>query len=299
MDIRQLAYFVATVEAGTVSRAAARVGVAQPSLSQQLKSLEDSLGVRLFDRLPRGMTPTEAGRALLPRARRILAEAADLEQNLKRESKSTAGILAVGAIPTIAPYVLPHAIASVVEARRGCEVTVREDLTENVLEALLDCQIECALIATQPDDDRIAFEHLRDEELVVVAPASMRWASAELRLTDLRDQPTISLHEMHCLGRRVDVFCELRRLRPRVVCKMTQLSTILKLVSLGLGVSVVPEMTAAVAREPGCAYSRLRGERPVRPLGIAWRKGRRRSAVAMNFATAVQGLLASDRLRMR
>src|SRR5580692_2741122 len=113
MELHQLRYFVATAECGNVSRAAERCFVAQPSLSQQLKKLEQSLGTTLFDRLGRGIALTDAGRALLPRARRILAEVRTTEANLQQEAVDGPGTLVVGAIPTVAPYLVPPALRSI------------------------------------------------------------------------------------------------------------------------------------------------------------------------------------------
>ena len=110
MEITQLRYFVATAEAGTISRAAERCGVAQPSLSQQIRKLEQTLGQRLFDRLGRGVALTDTGRALLPRARQILAAVHDAQTHLGDDVEQGAGRLVIGAIPTMAPYLLPPAL---------------------------------------------------------------------------------------------------------------------------------------------------------------------------------------------
>lgn len=170
MDFRQLKYFVATAEAGTVSRAAGRCGITQPSLSQQLAKLEASLGLTLFQREGRGMILTDAGRALLPRARRILAEVEDAQANLLHDVETGYGRLAVGAIPTIAPYVLPQAVQDVIKARPTCEVLLREDLTENLVEALLDHQIDVALIASDPGHDLLEVQTVATEQMLVVVP---------------------------------------------------------------------------------------------------------------------------------
>ena len=110
MEIHQLRYFIAVVDEGSFSRAAAREHVAQPSLSQQIQKLEAEMGERLFDRLPRSVVVTEAGKRLLDYARKILAEIADARRCVDELKGEVAGRLAVGAIPTIAPYVLPALI---------------------------------------------------------------------------------------------------------------------------------------------------------------------------------------------
>src|SRR6266404_1872914 len=142
MELHQLRYFVAVAECGNVSRAADRCHIAQPSLSQQLRKLEENLGVKLFDRLGRGIAITDAGRALLPRARRVLAEVRETEANLKREADGCQGTLVVGAIPTMAPYLLPAALDRLRAAHPECQVNVREGLTETLVEALADNEID-------------------------------------------------------------------------------------------------------------------------------------------------------------
>ena len=259
MELDQLRYFLAAAECENVSRAAVRCHVAQPSLSQQLKKLENYLGVTLFDRLGRGVALTDAGRALLPRARRILSEVRDTESNLKREAEDCRGTLVVGAIPTMAPYLLPPALRQLRASYPACHVSVREDLTENLAEALADNEIDCALVSTPLPHESLDVEVLAEEELMVVVPPGHAWARREdVGMPDLRGEPVVSLEEMHCLGRQIQGFCATRHMSPRVACRTTQLATILELVALGIGVSVVPEMAAAADGSGRCLYLRLR-----------------------------------------
>ena len=283
MEIQQLKYFVAVADAGSASRAAARCNVAQPSLSQQVMKLERTLGKRLFDRVGRGMVPTEAGRSFLPRARRILAEVREAEAWSGRDGTDHATALAIGAIPTIAPYLLPGALALARKQLPACEFTIRENLTGVMVEALIDHEIDCALMSTPPDDDRLQTVTIGEEELLAVVPAT--WTAVPqgiVALAELRDQPAVLLDEVHCLGQQVQAFCTSRKLGPRVVCRTTQLSTILEMVSLGLGFSIVPEMTAAA--DPvhhGRRYVHLAPTRPRRPIVLVWRTGRTRSRSSM------------------
>jgi LysR family hydrogen peroxide-inducible transcriptional activator len=167
MELHQLRYFVATAECGSVSRAAERCFIAQPSLSQQLKKLEQELGATLFDRLGRGVALTDAGRALLPRARRILADIRETETNLKREAEDGPGTLIVGAIPTMAPYLLPPALRALRRAYPTCAISVREDLSEALVDALENNEIDCALVSTPLDDALLDLEVIGEEELLV------------------------------------------------------------------------------------------------------------------------------------
>lgn len=287
MELHQLRYFVATAETGSASRAAARCHVAQPSLSQQIKKLETSLGVRLFDRLGTGMTITDAGRALLPRARAILTEVRDAQANLMREAEH-AGVLNVGAIPTIAPYVLPGALAKMRRACPECEISVREDLTENLIDALVAHEIDCAILGGPVGHELLEGETVHREELVVILPpGDSHAARGSVGAKDLRECQRISLHEEHCLGRQIEGFCAGSGVGPRIVCRTTQLSTVFELVALGLGISIVPEMAAERTRAR-VVVTRFGQNRPTRQIVIAWRKHRTRPAAALRFAVCVR-----------
>lgn len=294
MELRQLRYFVAVAEAGTISRAAARCGVMQPSVSQQLLKLEDALGVALFDRLGRGVALTEAGRALLPRSRQILAQAQEIEAHVRDDLSDGRGRLAIGAIPTMAPYLVPALIAKLRRDYPECEIIVREDLTQNLVEAIADNDLDLAIMSSPIEHDLIDLEVVGREALLVVAPAKHPLcASGSITLSDLRLQPTITLHEMHCLGRQISEFCSLRKLAGNVVCRMTQIDTLLEFVRLGLGISIVPAMVAAHHRSTGLRFLTLKREAPMRDIALAWRSGRTRSKLSRRFAELVRESMAA------
>lgn len=298
MEIHQLRYFVAAAEAGSMTLAARRCRVAQPSLSQQVRKLEDGLGVSLFDRVGRGIALTEAGRALLPRARRILGEVAETRENLRAEVESGAGRLAIGAIPTIAPYLLPPVLAGLRAEFPGCELVVREDLTANLVEAVVHHELDVAITSTPIDHELVEVEVVGREELLVVAPAAHPLAAfGRLTLDDLREQPTVSLHEMHCLGAQIAGFCARAGVRPDIVCRTTQLATVLEMVRLGLGVSLVPAMAAAGDRSEERAYLRLTHDALTRDIALVWRTGRTRPVAARGLGDRVSATLRKSLMK--
>src|SRR5436190_10818822 len=148
MEIHQLRYFVAVAEEGSFSRAAARVRVAQPSLSQQIRKLEAEVGQPLFDRLPRSVVLTEAGRCLIEYARQILASIGDARRCVDELKGKIAGHVAVGAIPTIAPYLLPELV--VIFQKHYPEVTLHviEDVTAVVTRRVETGELDCAVAST-------------------------------------------------------------------------------------------------------------------------------------------------------
>lgn len=289
MELHQLRYFVACAEAGSMTLAARRSHVSQPSLSQSVKKLEDELGVTLFDRLGRGIALTDAGRALLPRALRILHELDDTQETLRVRVASGAGMLSIGAIPTIAPFLLPPVLARLRRAFPKCALRVREDLTANLVEAVASGELDVAITSTPIDHDRIEIEVVGSEPLLVVTPSKHPLAGlAHITHADLREEATITLHEMHCLGQQVGSFCAKARLKPDVVCKTTQLSTVLELVRLGLGVSLIPAMAAAGDDARSRVYVPFARQQPRREIALIWRTGRTRPRVATSLASTVQ-----------
>ena len=281
MELHQLRYFVAVAETGGFVRAARRCGVTQPSLSQQIRKLEDELGAGLFDRSSRGAVLTEAGRALLPRAERILAEVRETIAGVKEDVEAGRGPLAVGAIPTMAPYLMPPVLSRFLRERPDCELTVREDLTERLIEAVVDHELEAAVMSTPVDHPALHVQVVGREPLLVVAPAGYPLPD-RMRVEDLTDEPAVVLHEVHCLGQQIADFCSTARVRRRIVCRSTQLPTVLSLVELGLGISIVPEMAARQDTGSSRVYRPLRA-RPEREIAIVRRSDRSVSALCRRF----------------
>ncbi|MFB3819004.1 MAG: LysR family transcriptional regulator [Candidatus Methylomirabilales bacterium] len=289
MELHQLRYFVAVVDAGGFGRAGAACHVSQPSLSQQIRKLEAELGEPLFDRLGRTVALTAAGRALLPRARRVLAEVDAVRRGVADEAGGETGSLAVAAIPTISPFLLPGAIQRFVQTHPRAELLVREDLTEILLDRLARAELDLVVCSLPLEADWVAYEQLAAEPLLLAVPD--RHALARRRRVSpaaLEREPAVVLHEMHCLGQQVRAFCRQERLTPRIVCRAGQLGTVLSLVGLGLGLSIVPRMCAATDRRRGCCFRQLAGPAPGRAIVAAWHARRRRPRLAETFVAMLR-----------
>jgi LysR family transcriptional regulator, hydrogen peroxide-inducible genes activator len=292
MDTTLLRAFVETADAGSLSRAARHLALSQPSLTGQIQRLEAHLGTPLFDRHGRGVTLTEAGEALYPRARRILDEVRNTEDAVRREGAEGAGTLSVGAIPTVAPYVLPAAVQRLRARHTATRVELREDYSAVLAKLLLDGALD-VVIAALP----YAFEHLDTEvlgtdALVVAVPASHASARAgRITLSQLRDAPAVTLDPAHCLGEQVAGFCSSRQLSPSVVCRSAQLATVLELVGAGVGISIVPAMAAVRHNTPQCAYVPLAEHALQREIVAVWRRGAAQSAAARAFVECVRDVV--------
>jgi LysR family hydrogen peroxide-inducible transcriptional activator len=291
MEIHRLRYFVAVAQTQSFSRAAERCFVSQPSLSQQISKLERTLGQRLFDRLGRRVVLTDAGRLLLERATSILAAVEDTERRLRDRDAVGRGRLAIGVLPTIAPYLLPPALKRFTRLCTEMDVTIHEDVTTQLVAAAAAGELDLAVMALPINDDRLAVEELFSEPLFLVLPPTHALVHRRrLRLEDLRDERFIVLNEMHCLGAQVLSFCRANGCEPKIACRSAQISTIQSLIAMGQGISLLPAMARRADRGKQRLYRRLAGDGPTRTIGVMWHRHRYHSRAADHFLAGLREL---------
>jgi LysR family hydrogen peroxide-inducible transcriptional activator len=285
MELHQLRYFVAVAQAGNFTRAAERCHVSQPSLSQQIQKLERRLKQPLFHRLGRKAALTDAGRLLLDRALAILAGVDDAERRLRSGDEANRGRLAVGAIPTIAPYVRPPAIEGLMRHCPEAELIVREDVTAHLLPAVLEGELDLALVALPIDDDHLEAETLFSEPLLLALPPDHALAKARRKvgLRDLAGERFILLGDMHCLGEQVVNFCRAHECQPFVACRSAQIGTIQQLIGLGQGISLLPELSRQADTTGRVVYKPLAEPQPSRTLAIVRHRHYFHSPLALKF----------------
>jgi LysR family transcriptional regulator, hydrogen peroxide-inducible genes activator len=275
MELQQLRYFCAIADTGSFSRAAQKTHVSQPSLSQQIRKLEDELGTRLFDRLGRTVELTELGRAFLPRARAVLRDLEAARTDVMERKTSISGPISVGVIPTIAPYFLPPILATFSRKYPEVRVTVAEEITPVLLERLRAGTMDLAVVAL-PLQARIhEFQSfpLMAEKLYAVLPKQHALAKRRaVSLNELQDDPFLLLRDGHCFRETAVAACKRARLNPKIIFESGQFSSILSMVSAGLGVSIVPAM--ALEKRPGCQYVPLADDRAARTVGVITLTGR-------------------------
>jgi len=302
MELHQLRYFVAVADEGSFSRAAAKVRVAQPSLSQQIRKLEAELGQPLFDRLPRSVVLTEAGRCLLEYARQILASIDDARRSVDELKGKIAGDVAVGAIPTVAPYVLPELVITFQKHYPDVTLHIVEDATAGITRRIEAGELDVALASTCQQSPTVRVELLGKEPLLALVPEGHPLAKQTvITFDDLKSQRFLLLHEMHCLSQQVHHLLESRRLHPEVALAGSQLSTIANMVAAEIGVSIVPQMMVKHHATPGCVSLPFAPPVPERELNVLYNPLRFQSKAAAAFrqeATAAlspqNSSLASD-----
>jgi len=292
MEVHQLRYFVAVADEGNFSRAAQKVHVAQPSLSQQIQKLEAELGQPLFDRLPRAVVLTEAGKRFREFAQRILANLADAQRCIDERKGQAVGRLVIGAIPTIAPYLLPRLLPQFQEKHPKVTVEVVEDVTESLERRMDDGEVDLALLSTCESQD-LSREPLGDEALLVAVPEGHRLTKKErLSWRDLKGEKFLALHRAHCLSRQVAELCAAHDLNPELAAQGAQLHTIIRMVRAGLGLSLVPQMMADDEGNKVCRFLPFVAPMPTRRLNIVRNPLRFHSKAAMAFTAITKANVA-------
>ena len=275
-----------------MSRAARQLGISQPSLTLQVQRLEHHLGTQLFRRHGRGVALSEAGVALYPRARRILEEMRATETAMRREGAARVNRLTVGAIPTIAPYVLPDALHRLRGQVPDARVELREDYSAVLAKLVADGTLDVAIAALPYAFEHVDTEPLGDDRLVVAVPSHHAAARAgRITLAQLRDAPAVTLDRAHCLGDQVAGFCSSHDVNASVVCHSSQLTTVLELVGAGMGVSIVPAIAATRHNTPRCTYVPLVGHDLRREIVAVWRRDSVRAPVALAFVACVRDVI--------
>ena len=271
MEVHQLRYLYAVVQTGSFSRAAEQCHVSQPSLSQQILKLEEELGETLFNRGARKITPTPAGRMLAERAGRVLRELAEARREVESAKGLAGGRVVIGALPTIAPYLLPTILKHYRSQFPQVSVLAVEETTANLLALVDKGEVDVALVSPPIDGERYRMEKVRTEELFLALPEGHSLSTRKrIRFEDLEHDEFILLKEGHCLSDQVISFCERHSVQPRVTFRSAQIETIRGLITAGLGLSLIP----AMARDFGGPVQplfRSLSPKPTRTVSLLWR----------------------------
>ncbi len=286
MDLRQLRYLVALAEELNFTRAAAAEHIAQPALSQQIRRLEEEVGVGLVERTTRKVALTEAGELLAVRARRILAELAIAREELEALRGVDVGHVTIGAIHTMGPIDLSLALAVFHEAHPGVALTVREQVSEECAELLRADELDLAFLSVTERVEsaraRTASARLRGADGAAPARPRARRARARVRMAELAQEHFISFRQGARLRELLFAAGRDAQFEPRVTLESNEAQRIRALVSRGLGVAILPHSDAMVPSSDIVAVPIVE---PVlrRDITLAWRAGRRQSPATAAF----------------
>jgi DNA-binding transcriptional LysR family regulator len=283
MELRQLRYLVTLAEELNFTRAAAREHIAQPALSQQIRRLEDELGLALVERTTRRVTMTEPGVSLVARARRILAEVDAAHDEMRQLTGVQTGRVTIGVMHTMGPVDVSTALAIFHARRPGVELTVREEASEDLAEMLRVDELDLAFLSVTEriESHGLGLELLVSEQLVAVLPRHHRLARRrQVRIADLADDEFISYREGARLRELLVSAARDAGFKPRVKLESNDSRRIRRLVAEGLGVAILPRSDA---EGPGADIAIAALTRPAltRDITLAWRAERRHSPAAL------------------
>lgn len=250
-DLRQLEYFCAVARTGSFTKAADDLGIAQPSLSEQIARLEEGLGGALFERLNRRVELTPLGEAILGKAQALLEDAAALPDYFERARKGMHGPLRVGAIPTILPYYLTPLLKGFTERYQDVDLHVREGTTAELVEQVLEGQMDVAVVSLPVEGAGLVMKELFRDPLYLAVPENHPLAGTEkVQLRRVSEERLLILKDGHCLRDETLAVCDRARARFSGQFEADQFLTIFELIRAGFGVSIVPEMGRCLSQ--GC-----------------------------------------------
>ncbi len=282
MELHQLRYFVAVVREGTFTRAAERLYITQPSLSEQIRKLETELGSPLFRRLGRRLALTSAGESLLPHAEKVVLEVEEAKARVHEVRGLRRGRLSIGVLPSAAARLLPRFLAEFRRHHPGVEVVLRDESDSAELEQLVhDGVVDLAIVRLPPTRRTdLEVDILVREPLVLVVPPGHRLADRRsVALADLVHEPFVMMRPGHGLRECLLGVCRQAGFDPHIVFEAGQLGSLVGLVQAGIGITVVPRM---VAGSEGLRVP-IRDSYAYRDVGVVWPSGQPLAPAARIF----------------
>jgi LysR family hydrogen peroxide-inducible transcriptional activator len=282
MTLQELRYLVALADSGHFGQAAEACFVSQSTLSTGLKKLEDFLGVIVFDRSLKRVTPTPIGREIVESARRIVDEAVRIRELASFAKDPMDRTLHLGVIPTLGPYYLPHVLTQVRSAYPKLRLLLREEMTPHMLEHLADGKLEAGLLALPIDDANLEVAPLFVEPFLAAVPGGHPLARLKsVNIDELAAAGLMLLEEGHCLRDQALEACHLQGIKSEEI-RATSLETLRQMVAMGLGVTLIPTLAGAGINATGEQVMLKPISKPgaARSIGLVWR---RRSPMASSI----------------
>ncbi|MDB2415796.1 LysR substrate-binding domain-containing protein [Pseudomonadales bacterium] len=297
MNLRDLRYLVAVAEYRHFGRAAEACFVSQPTLSTQLKKLEETLGVVLFERSNRRVMLTPEGEQVVQQTQRILVELNALTALSEQLRDPMGGDLRIGIIPTIAPYLLPKVLAPLRKAFPNLKIQLTEGQTANITRMLKHGDLDATLLALPLGEENVEEVALLDEDFVFAVPADHPKAQlAEVDPSDLEGEEVLLLEDGHCFRDQALEVCQAHRGIESKSYSATSLETLRQLVAAGVGVTLIPQLAVPDEVKPsdGLRYIPFAAngqDRPMRTLGLCWRASSTRGELLQDVATLLKGCM--------
>lgn len=278
MNLRDLQYLIALAELNSFSQAADRCCVSQPTLSNQIRKLEDTLGVTLFERNNKRVMITDVGEQMVVHARRILAEVDGMQELAQLSHDPLAGRLRLGAFPTLSSYWFPSLVPRISAALPRIKLVLVEEKTQVLIERLNRGELDAAFLALPVQDDKLVEHPLFHDTFMLAVPPDHRFAALP-RMTQqaLAGESLLLLEEGHCLRDQALDICHRVGMSEAQDVRATSLETLRQMVKAGTGITLMPRI-AISPDETGICYIPVEPA-PQRHIGLVWRKTTARQAL--------------------
>ena len=293
ITLTELRYIVAVADTGHFGRAAAECHVSQPTLSTQIKKLEEQLGVSIFERTSKRVRLTAAGERIVARARAILEEIRAIGDEARGQQEPLAGPFRLGVIPTLGPYLLPWLLRPLQSAFPRLQLVLQESITATLLDDLAAHRLDVAVLALPVTAPGLTAEPLFDEPFFVLAPASDPLAARQrVRESDLAGHRVLLLTEGHCLRDQALEICGSGRTSHDDAFRATSLETLRHMVAAGFGCTLLPALAVPSLSQAQTTIARpFRTPAPHRRIGLAWRQSFPNAAAVQTLAAFVRAHL--------
>jgi LysR family hydrogen peroxide-inducible transcriptional activator len=291
LKLKDLRYLVAVADTKHFGRAAERSFVSQPTLSAQLKKLEEYLGVQLIERAPKRVSLTAAGEEIVERARRILDAGDEIVELARGHRDPLAGRLKLALLPTIGPYLLPNVAGKLRKGLPRLELMLYEYQTDPMLEKLHSGEIDVGILALPAQMDGCDTYELYKEPFMVAMPAGHRLSSrATIKVEDLQHETLLLLEDGHCLRDQALEICSSVDLHEKQDFRATSLETLRQMVAAGVGITLLPELAGrgAYGNARGVAIKPFARPVPTRTIGAVWRKSSARREAILALAKLIE-----------
>jgi len=296
VNLRDLHYLVTLAEHRHFGRAAAASFVSQPTLSAQIRKLEDELGVTLVERAPRKVMLTRVGQEIAERARRIVHDVQDLRELARRSQRPEAGSVRLGIFPTLAPYLLPHVIPGINARFPELQLLLTEEKSQELLERLHDGRLDAALLALPVDDAQLHAQFLFEEPFVLAVPSRHPLAQrGPLAVEELAGVELMLLEDGHCLRQHALDVCQMGRAGEQRGFRATSLETLRQMVAANVGLTLLPALSvsAPITNPDTITLRPFHAPAPSRKIAMVWRRSTALGDFLPRFAEGFSGHLPS------
>jgi LysR family transcriptional regulator, hydrogen peroxide-inducible genes activator len=271
MNLRDLQYLVAVADEGHFGKAAQHCHVSQPTLSMQLKKMEEYLGVQLFERTNKQVMITQAGEKIAGRARQVLRDTQEIRDIAKTAQNPYAGDFRLGAFPTLAPYFLPQVVPAIARKLPKLKLLLVEEKTEQLLDKLNTGSLDAALIALPIKDEGLDSTPLLNDPFLLAVPMNHAFTGRKhVNPGDLKKEQLLLLEEGHCLRNQALEVCGMIGASEHQDFRATSLETLRQMVAAGVGITLIPKL--AMRKNDGIDYIPFIKPAISRTIGLVWRK---------------------------